>query len=163
MPPRSTLRDFAAALTAAGFRAEVLAAAKGAPATEVYRRPAQGRWFLEARHGGDRTRHVDVGLTVDAGGGPFIGPVHRALSPAALASALPHIVASLEALATTAESLRCPRCNSWAVAREGEEGPFLACGHPRKTRKPFDPVVRRCRRDLVMAGLVLHRDPRSPW
>jgi hypothetical protein len=127
MPPRSTLRDFAAALTAAGFRAEVLAAAKGAPATEVYRRPAQGRWFLEARHGGDRTRHVDVGLTVDA------------------------------------ESLRCPRCNSWAVAREGEEGPFLACGHPRKTRKPFDPVVRRCRRDLVMAGLVLHRDPRSPW
>jgi hypothetical protein len=162
MPPRSTLRDYASTLAAGGFRVEVVAAGAGSPAIEVYRRPAEGRWFLEARHGGERARHVDVGLTVDAGGGPFIGPVHRALTPAALASALPHIVASLEALATAAESLRCPRCNSWAVAKEGEAGPFLACAHPRKTRRPFDSVVRRCRRDLVMAKLVLHRDPKSP-
>jgi|RifCSP16_2_1023846.scaffolds.fasta_scaffold47641_2 hypothetical protein len=163
MPPRSALRDYAAALAGAGFRPEVVAPGAGSPATEVYRRPAEGRWFLEARHGGDRAQHLDVGLTVDTGGGPFIGPVHRALTPAALASALPHIVASLEALATAAESLRCPRCTSWPAMKEGADGPFLACAHPRRPRRPFDPEVRRCRRDLVMAGLILHRDPKSPW
>ncbi len=150
--------DYAAALKASGFRRNVLAG--GAPPREidVYRRPAEGRFWLEARQEGDS---VDVGLTVEPAGGLLIGPIHRALSAQALASALPHIVEALEALATTAESLRCPNCHSWAVMKGGPDGPYLACGQARGTRTPFSTLVRRCRRSLVMSALIVYGDRRS--
>jgi hypothetical protein len=151
--------EYAAVLTGAGFRRHPLG---GRPAeVDVYRRPAPGRWALEARQEG-RGGHVDVGLTLEPGGGTLVGPVHRALSAPALASALPHITASLEALAAAAESLRCPECQSWEVMREGKDGPFLACGQPRRGRKPFDRTVRLCRRNLVVAALIVYREPGSP-
>jgi hypothetical protein len=146
-------RDHAAALGAAGFRRHIVAGGHSGGEIDVYRRRAEGRWWLEARQSGDT---VDVGLTVDAGGGVLIGPVHRALSVQALVSALPHIVESLEALASTAESLRCPKCNSWAVVKDGPDGPFLACGQARRTRRPLERKVRRCRRSLVMAALIVY-------
>ncbi len=158
MPRRSTASEVAAALAAAGFHRHD-AAGGTAGERAVFRRPAQGRWVLEARHDGG---HVDVGLTLEDAGGVLIGPVHRALSPAALASALPHITASLESLAAAAESLRCPKCNAWAVRKEGEDGPFLACGQP-KGRKPFSRGVTRCRRSLVMSALIVYREPKSQW
>ncbi len=153
MPP-----EYAAPLAAAGFARLVLAA--GSPAErEVYRRAARGRWVLQARRDGEGVGHVDVGLTLEVGTGALIGPVHRALSPVALAAALPHITASLEALAAAAESLRCPDCNAWDVLKEGEDGAYLACGEQRRGRRPFDQADRRCRRSLVMAPLIVHRDP----
>jgi hypothetical protein len=152
--------EHASALAGAGFRRHVIAA--GAPGEhEVYRRQAHGPWVLEARREGDG--HVDVGLTLDSEGGALIGPVHRALSAAALASALPHITASLEALAGAAESLRCPSCKSWAVMTEGADGPFLACGQPVRSRKPLDRTIRRCRRNLVLAALFVYGEPTPPW
>ena len=163
MPPRSIDRKYRPALADAGFRRQIAAGGSASPGSEVYRLPAEGRWFLEARQGGEGACHVDVGLTLDTGGGVLIGPVHRALSAGALATALPHIVESLKALAAAAESLRCPSCNSWAVMEEGGDGPYLACGGARKTRKPFQSAVRRCRRDLIMAALIIHRDSKSPW
>ncbi len=163
MPSRSVGRDYAAALAGAGFRHQAVAAGTASREPEVYRRPAEGRWFLEARPGEDGAGHIDVGLTLDAGGGLLIGPIHRALSPAALASALPHIVASLEALAVAAESLRCPRCNSWAVMKDGADGPYLACGKARRNRKPFQQTIQKCRRNLVMAALIVYGEPKPPW
>lgn len=155
MPP-----EYAAPLAAAGFTRQVLA--RGSPSErEVYRRAARGRWVLQAHLEGEGAGHVDVGLTLEPGTGALVGPVHRALSPAALAAALPHITASLEALAVAAESLRCPDCNAWDVMKEGEDGAYLACGQQRRGRRPFDLVDRRCRRHLVMAPLVVHRDPGS--
>jgi hypothetical protein len=100
---------------------------------------------------------------VDIEGGALVGPVHRALSEAALASALPHIVASLEALARAADSLRCPTCNSWPVMKDGADGPILACPQPAAGRNPFDATVRPCRRHLVMGGLIVHGEPDSAW
>jgi len=152
---------FAAALVAAGF--ERLATVRAGGASEVYRRAVLGPWSLEARRGADGKDHVDLGLTVDGEGGTLVGPVHRALSPAALASALPHIIASLEALARAADSLRCPDCTAWPVMREGPEGPYLACGEPATARKPFDATDRPCRRYLAMAGLIVHGDAGAPW
>ncbi len=153
MPFRAVGREYAAALRTAGFqRLDVRGSSTGVE-FDVYRRRAEGRWCLEARQDGDT---VDVGLTVDAGGGPLIGPVHRALSAKALASALPHIVEALEALAATAESLRCPNCHAWAVMKDGADGPYLACGQPRRTRRPLERTVRRCRRSLVMAALIVY-------
>lgn len=163
MPPRSIDRDHAAALVHAGFRRHVVTGETASHELEVYRRPAVGRWFLEARQDGEGSGHVDVGLTLDEGGGMLIGPIHRALSVPALASALPHIVESLEALAAAAESLRCPRCNSWAVMKEGSDGPYLACGEARRTRKPLERTIRKCRRNLIMAALIIHRDSKPPW
>lgn len=163
MPQRCIGREYGAALAGAGFRRQVVASGSASSASEVYRRPAEGRWFLEARQEGEGAGHVDVGLTLDTGGGLLIGPIHRALSAAALASALPHIIESLEALAAAAESLRCPSCKSWAVMEEGGDGPYLACGGGRKTRKPFESAVRRCRRDLIMAALIVHRECKAPW
>lgn len=154
------LPEYAAPLAAAGFTRRVVAA--GSPAErEVYRRPARGRWVLQAHREGTGAGHVDVGLTLEVGTGALIGTVHRALSPAALAAALPHITESLDALAAAAESLRCPDCNAWDVMREGEDGPYLACGQQRKGRRPFDRSDRRCRRNLIMAPLIVHRDPGS--
>lgn len=153
MPSRSVGREYAAALRAAGFQRLAVRGSGAAGDVDVYRRPADGRWWLEARQEGDA---VDVGLTVDTGGGLLIGPVHRALSAPALASALPHIVDALEALATTAESLRCPSCHSWAVMKDGAEGPYLACGQPRRTRRPLERTIRRCRRSLVMTALIVY-------
>ena len=161
MSRRSVDPEYAAALAAAGFRRHVIAAGT-AGEIDVYRRPAQGRWLLEARQEGPGDGHVDVGLTLDPGGGALIGPVHRALSAAALASALPHITASLEALAEAAERMRCPNCKSWAVVNEGEGGPFLACGQP-TSRTPFAGTIHTCRRNLVMSALIVYREPRSPW
>ncbi len=153
---------YAAALSGVGFHRHAMASGTEGE-LDVYRRPAQGRWVLEARQEQGPDAYVDVGLTLDSGQGGLIGPIHRALSPAALASALPHIVASLEALAEAAESLRCPNCNSWAVMMDGENGPFLACGQPRKSRRPFDRTIQRCRQNLLMEALIVYREPRSPW
>jgi len=163
VPLRSIDRDHAAALARAGFHRHVVTGGTASRELEVYRRRADGRWFLEAHQDGDGAGHVDVGLTLEEGGGLLIGPIHRALSVAALTSALPHIVESLEALAAAAESLRCPKCNSWAVMKEGSEGPYLACGGAPRTRKPFDRTIRKCRRNLIMAALVIHRDSKPPW
>jgi hypothetical protein len=162
MSRRSVNPEYAAALAAAGFSRHVVTAGT-ARELDVYRRPAQGHWFVEARQEGPGDGHVDVGLTLEPGGGALIGPVHRALSAAALASALPHITASLEALAEAAERLRCPTCKSWAVVNEGEGGPFLACGQPMRSRRPFDGTIHTCRRNLVMSALIVYREPRSPW
>ncbi len=148
----------AAALSAAGFCRHLVAEGT-AGELDVYRRPAQGRWFVEAREDGDRGGHVDVGLTMDSPGGALMGPIHRALSAAALAAALPHITASLTALAEAAESLRCPDCSSWPVMKEGDDGPFLACGEPRRGRRPFDRALRTCRRNLVLSALIVYREP----
>jgi len=150
---------FAAALTGAGF--ERVATVGAAGGMEVFRRPAPGRWSLEARQGDEG--HVDVGLTVDREGGPLLGPIHRALSPAALATAIPHIVASLEALAQAADSLRCPDCSSWPVVKQGADGPYLACGEPATARRPFDTTDQPCRRYLVMGGVVVHGDADPRW
>ncbi len=150
----------ASALAGAGFQRHVVAT--GTPAErEAYRRPAQGPWALEARC--DADGHVDVGLALGAEGGVLIGPVHRTLSAAALASALPHIVASLETLAGAAESLRCPTCKSWAVMTEGDDGPFLACGQASRGRRPFEQTIRRCRRNLALAALIVYGEPTAPW
>lgn len=143
---------FAAVLEAAGFARH--AAAGG---TDAYRRPARAPWLIEARQGGDGAGHVDVALTLaGAGAAALVGPVHRALSPAALASALPDITASLEALAEAAERLRCPDCNGLEALREDEAGAYLACGQPRRGRRPFDGGGARCRRNLVMAALIVY-------
>ena len=160
MAPRSVGRDYAAALRAAAFRRQVLAGGAGPGDIDVYRRHAEGRWSLEARQNGDT---VDVGLTVETGGGVLIGPIHRALSASVLASALPHIVESLAALASTAESLRCPKCNSWAVMKDGADGPYLACGQARRTRKPLERTLRRCRRSLVMPALIVYGERGPTW
>ncbi len=152
--------DHASALAGAGFRRHVIATGTQEE-REVYRRPARGPWFLEARREGDG--HVDVGLTLDSEGGVLVGPVHRALSAAALAAALPHITASLETLAGAAESLRCPECKSWAVMTEGADGPFLACGQTIRGRRPFDRAIRRCRRNLALASLIVYGAPTPPW
>ncbi len=148
--------EHAAALAAARFGRHVVAAGT-AEEHDVYRRPAQGRWFLEARHEADG--YVDVGLTLDQEGGALIGPIHRALSPAALAAALPDITASLEAVAAAAESLRCPTCNAWAVMSEGADGPFLSCAQPVRSRKPLQRAHGRCRRNLVLSPLIVHGEP----
>jgi hypothetical protein len=159
MAPRPIARPYAAALKAGGFRQHVVSGGT-AGEIDVYRRPAEGRWSLEARQDEGT---VDIGLTVDAGGGLLIGPIHRALSPSALASALPHIVESLSALAATAESLRCPRCNSWAVMRDSAEGPYLACGQARAARRPLERTVRRCRRSLAMTALIVYGEHGPTW
>ncbi len=162
MPRHRVAPEYASALSRAGFqRRLVTPEAEGA--LDVYRRPVLGRWFLEARQEGGSPGHVDVGLTVDVEGGALVGPVHRALSAAALASALPHIVASLEALARAGDSLRCPDCKSWPVMRDGVGGPFLACSRPTTSRKPFDTTVRPCRRHLVMGGVIVHGGSDAPW
>lgn len=149
---------YAVVLEAAGFSRAALA---GGP--DAWRRSARAPWLVEARSSADGAAHVDVGLTVPgAGAAPLLGPVHRALSPAALAAALPDVLASLEALADAAERLRCPDCNGLEAVRDGECGAFLACGQPRRGRKPFDGAAKRCRRDLVMAALVVHADPGEP-
>lgn len=151
--------EHASALAAAKFRRHVVAAGT-AGEHDVYRRPAPGRWFLEARC--EDEGHVDVGLTLDREGGALIGPIHRTLSAAALASALPDITASLEAVAEAAESLRCPTCNSWAVMSEGADGPFLSCAQPVRSRRPLQRTHGRCRRNLVLAALIVHGDPTPP-
>jgi hypothetical protein len=146
---------YADVLEAAGF-------ARAAPsgATGPWRRPACAPWVIEARPSADGAGHVDMGLTLPRGvAAALLGPVHRALSPAALAAALPDVVASLEALAEAAERLRCADCNGLEAVQDGEDGSFLACNQPRRGRKPFDGAARRCRRDLVMAALVVHQDP----
>ncbi len=148
--------ECAAALRDAGFHRTVLA-----DGLDVYRRPASGRWFLEAREERDGG-HVDVALAFGAPGGALIGPVHRAFGAAALASALPHITSSLEALARAAESLQCRDCRAWPVMTEGKDGPFLACGELRRGRRPFDRTVRTCRRNLVLSPLIVYRDPGAP-
>jgi hypothetical protein len=150
---------FAAALAEAGFQRRVIT--RG-PRGEVdaWRRPAPGGWVIEAHEEVSASAsYVDVGLTLDSGRGTLLGPVHRALSPSALASALPHVTASLEALAAATDTLRCPDCTSGESLAEDAEGPFLACGQPGRGRRTFDRSVRRCRRDLVMAMLVVHREP----
>ncbi len=163
MPLRPVSPEYAAALADAGFRRHVIAAAGTAGELDVYRRPALERWVLEARQEGEGDGHVDVALTLDPGGGALIGPIHRALSADALSSALPHITASLEALAEAAEALRCPTCTSWAVVSDGDGSPFLACGQPMRSRRPFDRTIRMCRRNLVMSALIVYREPRSSW
>jgi hypothetical protein len=151
--------DQASALVAARFKRHVIGAGT-AREHDVYRRSAHGRWFLEARH--ERGGYVDVGLTLDREGGGLIGPIHRALSATALASALPDITASLEAIAQAAESIRCPTCHSWAVMHDGADGPFLGCSQPPRTRRPFDGKVTRCRRNLVLSPLILYGEPPVP-
>ena len=154
MPRRTRTTAYAGVLEAAGFAP--LAAARAG--VEIHRRPARGPFVIEARraHG---EGHVDLGLTLPSPRAPLVGPVHRALSPEALSSALPDIVASLEALAMAAEQLRCPDCDGLEAIHENEEGPFIACGQARRGRRPFDGAERRCRRDLVMAALIVHGDP----
>lgn len=152
---------YAAVLSAAGF---VRRATPGgaAAALDAWDRPAPGGFTIEAHEEeGAGERHLDVGLTPDPGRGALLGPVHRLLSVAALEAALPDLLASLEALASAAESLRCPDCRSGEVLTADADGPYLACGQPGRGRRSFDRVVRRCRRDLVMAMLVVHRDPRA--
>ncbi len=125
--------DYVAPLVDAGFRPHLV---RGLLEFEVYRRRAGGRWFLQAQV--DDGGRVDVGLTQGAGWGAFIGPIHRANSAPALARALPEIVRSLEALAAADHKLRCPRCNSWTVMKNGEDGPLLSCAQPRKALEPLD-------------------------
>jgi hypothetical protein len=121
--------EYVAPLVDAGFCRHVV---RGLLEFEVYRRPAEGRWFLQAQIEDDG--RVDVGLAQDVGWGTFIGPIHRAGSASALARALPDIVRSLEALAAADYKLRCPRCRSWTVVRSGEGGPILSCAQRRKPR-----------------------------
>ncbi len=152
--------DYAAALLRAGFVRHGVAR-PGPQGAEVYRRAAPGSWSLEARPHGSA---VDVGLTLEPpGAGALIGPVHRALSPAALSAALPEIVASLEALAGTSQMLRCPGCNSWVVMQDGRSGPFLSCAGTRRRRRPFADRhrVEKCRGNLAMPALLIHGDPAS--
>ena len=73
MPPHSIDRKYRAALADAGFRRQIAAGGSASPGSEVYRLPAEGRWFLEARQGGEGACHVDVGLTLDTGGDPSTG------------------------------------------------------------------------------------------
>jgi hypothetical protein len=155
MSRRPVSAAFAAVLEAAGFARH---AAAGTGGLDAYRRPARAPWLIEARQGGDGVGgHVDVALTLaGAEAAALVGPVHRALSPAALASALPDIIASLEALAEAAERLRCPDCNGLEALQEDEAGPYLACGQPRRGRRPFDGGGARCRRNLVMAALIVY-------
>jgi hypothetical protein len=146
---------YAAVLEASGFVRD--AGGRGTDGPGAFRRPARAPWLIEARQVGDGAGHVDVALTLaGAGAGALVGPVHRALSPAALASALPDITASLEALAEAAERLRCPDCNGLETLREDESGAYLACGQPRRGRRPFDGGGARCRRNLVMAALIVY-------
>lgn len=157
MPKAPFPPGYAAVLEAAGFSRTAIGAAIP---SDAWRRPARAPWVIEARPSGDGASHVDVGLTLPGpGAAALLGPVHRTLSPSALAAALADITASLEALADAAERLRCPDCNGLEALRESEDGPFVACGQPRRGRRPFDGATRRCRRDLVMAALVVHGDP----
>ncbi|OFX24973.1 MAG: hypothetical protein A2V77_24180 [Anaeromyxobacter sp. RBG_16_69_14] len=144
--------EYVAALVEAGFCPHVV---RGLIELEVYRRPAHDRWFLQAQV--DNDGHIDVGLTQDAGWGAFIGPIHRAESASALARALPEIVRSLEELATADYRLRCPRCNSWTVMRNGKNGPFLSCTQLRKAAESSDEAV-TCQGTLRMTALYIHRE-----
>jgi hypothetical protein len=146
---------YAAVLEAAGFARH---APGGPDGPDAYRRPARAPWLIEARGGGSGDPgHVDVALTLERAAA-LVGPVHRALSPAVLASALPDIVASLEALADAAERLRCPDCNGLERLEEDGAGPYLACGQVRRGRRPFDHAKggARCRRNLVMSALIVY-------
>lgn len=155
----SVSAPFAAALAGAGFQRRVLAQ-RPEGELDAWRRPAPAGWVVEAHEERDpEGGWVDVGLTLDSGRGALLGPVHRALSPAALVSALPHVVASLEALAAASEALRCPDCVLGESLAEDADGPYLACGQPGRGRRSFDRTLRRCRRDLVLATLVVHREP----
>ncbi|HSN93293.1 MAG TPA: hypothetical protein VLS93_18830 [Anaeromyxobacteraceae bacterium] len=145
-----------AALSRAGFQRWL---ALPETSTVVYRRAAPGHWFLEARLPEGGAGHVDVGLAAGGQVRGLVGPVHRALSAAALASALPAIVASLESLAGAADVLRCPTCHGWPVTSEGPEGSFLACGQAGPGRNPFDTSTQPCRRHLGTPGLVVHGEP----
>ena len=142
--------EYVTALVGAGFRPHVV---RGLLELEVYRRPAQGRWFLQAQV--DHDGHVDVGLTQEAGWGAFIGPIHRAESASALACALPDIVKSLEDLAAAEHKLRCPRCHAWTVMRNGKNGPFLSCAQVRKAPQASGDFL-TCRGTLPMTALHIH-------
>jgi len=147
------------ALAAFGFQR--LAASAGAR-DAVRWRPVQGRWGIEVVAAPAGLPAVDLGLTVEPGRGALVGPVHRAPSAAALAAALPCIVASLEALAAVAESLRCPDCHTWEVMRIGTDGPYLACGEAPRGRRPFARTEGPCRRNLSMKALVLYDERGAP-
>ncbi len=142
--------EYAAVLVEAGFRPHVV---RGLIELEVYRRPARGRWFLQAQV--DHDGRIDVGLTQDAGWGAFIGPIHRAKSASALACALPDIVKSLEDLATADHKLRCPDCNSWTVMKSGKNGPVLSCAQLRRAAKSSG-EAQTCRGTLRMTALHIH-------
>jgi len=151
--------DHAVALSGAGFHPHLVKSGfiPGALDFEVHRRPSAGRWSLEAQQGDSQ---VDVGLTLEAGGGKLIGPIHRAFSPSGLVAALPSIIRSLDELAAADHKLRCPECNSWTVLKVGKYGPFLSCDQARKTHKSFDGVRfkdLRCRGTLPMRALHLYR------
>ncbi len=145
-------------LAGAGFTRTALPdQAQGVPGLAVRRLRVEGRWAVEARGSADPAAAADLGLTVEAGGA-FIGPVHRALSGEALLRDLADIVASLGALAATSQSLRCPECNSYLVAGEASEGPFLRCAQPRRPGRFSLRVTapQRCRGSLAVPSLVLH-------
>ena len=148
--------EYVASLLDAGFRLHVV---RGLLEFEVYIRKASGRWFLQAQIGHDG--HLDVGLTQDAGWGSFIGPIHRASSAPALARALPEIVRSLEALAAADHGLRCPRCGSWTVMRNGRNGPVLMCSRRGRLQRPADDASLEggpCRGTLPLPALHVHDD-----
>jgi len=156
---RLPFREYDATLVASGFHRLGASAGSG---DAIYCRPVQGRWAIEAVRGPGRGRHVDLGLTVEPGRRSLIGPVHRAPSAAALAAALPRIVASLEALAAASESLRCPDCHAWEVMQIGQGGPFLACGDAARGRRPFDRRASACRRNPALQALIVYDDRGSP-
>jgi hypothetical protein len=145
--------DYLAHLVGAGFCPRVV---RGLLEFEVYRRPAEGRWFLQAQFEADG--RVDVGLTQDVGWGNFIGPIHRATSAAALARALPDIIRSLEDLAAADYKLRCPKCRSWTVVRSGEDGPVLSCAQRRRHSQLDDDAAEEppCRGTLPLRALHIH-------
>jgi hypothetical protein len=151
--------EYVAPLVDAGFRPHVV---RGLIEFEVYRRPADGPWSLQAQIEGDGCVHV--GLTQEVGWGAFIGPIHRASSASALARALPEIIRSLEGFAAADYKLRCPRCRSWTVMRHGEGGPVLSCAQRRKKSSPEGDlaVSPPCGGTLPLRALHLHGDAPAP-
>ncbi len=148
--------EYVTTLVEARFQPRVV---RGLLEFEVYRRPAGGRWFLQAQVAGAGC--VDIGLAQEVGWGTFIGPIHRASSAAALARALPDIIRSLEGFAAADYKLRCPRCRSWTIVRNGEGGPVLACGQRRKRGATEDDGSQEpgCGGTLPLRAVHLHGEP----
>lgn len=147
MPWRSVGPEFAAILASAGFKQQTTG---GLVSIEVYTLPTGGNWDIEDRDLGEGGQQVEIGLVLREGDGGFIGPVHRAYSPAALSRALPNIVKALAAVPTDDAKLKCPECGS-SVLKTGKRGPFLSCTQAKRVRRTYDGMPYK---DLKCRGAV---------